>query len=224
MSSYRPLRSRSVWFMIILAIGVGAAYFMIRDKEVLPVYGPRQVRRDMVDPEVFRRKGPHFIDDFRLTDQQGRPVSLADLKGRVIVADFFFTTCATICPRMTAEMERVQDAYSGDTRIVLLSHSVTPEIDSVAALAAYAELHDADPRMWHFLTGDRKHIYDLARRSYFVALDEGDGGPNDFVHTENFVLVDTLRRIRGYYDGTSAKDVDRLIQDIEKLLQEEPMP
>ena len=137
-----------------------------------------------------------------------------------IVADFFFTTCATICPKMTTQMERVQEAYKTDDRIVLLSHSVTPEMDSIPVLADYAALHNADPARWHFLTGDRKQIYSLARRSYFACQDEGDGGPDDFVHTENFVLVDPQRRIRGFYDGTNAGEVDQLISDIGKLLAE----
>ena len=104
---------------------------------------------------------------------------------------------------------------------MILSHSVTPEMDSIPVLADYAALHRADPERWHFLTGDRKQIYALARRSYFACLDEGDGGPQDFVHTENFVLVDAQRRIRGFYDGTNPTDVDRLIGDIGKLLSEE---
>ncbi len=122
---------------------------------------------------------------------------------------------------MTMQMERVQEAYADDDRLLLLSHSVTPEMDSVPVLAAYAELHNADPERWRFLTGDRKQIYALARKSYFAAMDEGDGGPDDFVHTENFVLVDPQRRIRGFYDGTSPKDVDRLIGDVGKLLEEQ---
>jgi protein SCO1/2 len=114
----------------------------------------------------------------------------------------------------------VQEAFRTEERLMLLSHSVTPEMDSVPVLAAYAQLHGADPQRWRLLTGDRKQIYALARKSYFAALDEGDGGPDDFVHTENFVLVDPQRRLRGFYDGTSATDVDRLIGDIHKLLEE----
>jgi protein SCO1/2 len=116
----------------------------------------------------------------------------------------------------------VQDAYRSDDRLLLLSHSVTPEIDSVPLLRAYGERYGADPARWRLMTGDRRQIYDLARTSYFACTEEGDGGPDDFVHTENFVLVDTLRRIRGFYDGTSPKDVDRLIADIGRLLEEEP--
>jgi protein SCO1/2 len=142
------------------------------------------------------------------------------VKGRIVVADFFFTTCPTICPKMSVQMARVQEAFKDEDRLLLLSHSVTPELDSVPVLAEYAERHGADPARWRFLTGDRKQIYDLARKSYFAVLDEGDGGPDDFVHTENFVLVDGKGRLRGFYDGTSPKDVDRLIADIPKLLAE----
>jgi protein SCO1/2 len=128
---------------------------------------------------------------------------------------------------MTKQMVRVQEAFADEDRLMLLSHSVTPEMDSVPVLAAYADLHGANYAKWRFLTGDRKVIYDLARKSYFAVLDEGDGGPDDFVHTENFVLVDPQRRLRGFYDGTSTTDVDRLIGDIRKLLEdgkEEKLP
>jgi protein SCO1/2 len=175
----------------------------------------------LVDPSVRGTSGEHHILDFALVDQNGDTMRLPDVGDRIIVADFFFTTCATICPKMTVQMARVQEAYRDEDRLMLLSHSVTPEIDSVPVLAAYAQLHGADPRRWRLLTGDRKQIYHLARRSYFAALDEGDGGPDDFVHTENFVLVDPQRRIRGFYDGTQPSDVDRLLGDIRKLLDEQ---
>ncbi|HNE81931.1 MAG TPA: SCO family protein, partial [Flavobacteriales bacterium] len=115
-------------------------------------------------------------------------------------------------------LERVQAAYRNEARFVILSHTVTPEIDSVPVLSAYAELHGADPERWRFLTGDRRQIYNLARKSWFAVKDSGDGGPDDFVHTENLVLADTLGRLRGFYDGTDPKDVDRAIGDIRKLL------
>jgi protein SCO1/2 len=202
----------------IAAIIIG--YFILRPGDALPVYHPNQLDPRLVDPQVKGMKGEHHISDFTLMDQHGGTVTLDDVGERIIVADFFFTTCATICPKMSTQLERVQKAYADEDRLMLLSHSVTPEMDSVPVLAAYAELHHADPRRWRFLTGDRMQIYRLARRSYFAALDEGDGGPDDFVHTENFVLVDPQRRIRGFYDGTSPKDVDRLIDDINTLLKE----
>ena len=216
----RPILWRVLSFSAIALIGMAIAYRMIRSADRLPIYGPRQLDPRLVDPALRNAKGPHTISAFSLIDQRGDTITLNDATGKVIVADFFFTTCATICPRMTTQMERVQEAYARDPRLIILSHSVTPEIDSVAVLKAYADLHGADPEQWHMLTGDRRQIYALARRSYFAAMDEGDGGPDDFVHTENFVLVDPQHRIRGYYDGTSAADVDRLIQDIERLFEE----
>ncbi len=211
-------------FLLIAAVAIGVGYVLLKPSDQLPVYHPNQLDPRLVDPAVKGRKGEHHIADFDLIDQFGGHFTMADVKDRIIVTDFFFTTCATICPKMTNQLERVQEAYKDEDRLLLLSHSVTPEMDSVPVLAAYAELHHADPDRWRFLTGDRRQIYALARKSYFAALDEGDGGPDDFVHTENFVLVDRQRRIRGFYDGTSTVEVDRLIGDIAKLLKEEKAP
>jgi protein SCO1/2 len=216
----RPLLIRALAFSAIAAALIIAGYFIIRPSDELPVFHPRQLDPRLVDASVRNQPGEHRIADFRLVDQQGDTITQADVEGRIIVADFFFTTCPTICPKMTVQMARVQDAFGKDDPIALLSHSVTPEMDSVPVLAAYARLHGADAARWHLLTGDRAQIYALARKSYFACLDEGDGGPQDFVHTENFVLVDPQRRIRGFYDGTSAKDIDRLIADLRKLLKE----
>lgn len=218
----RPLLIRIAAFALLFGIAVVAGTFILRREERLPVYHPGQLDQRLVDPSVRHSAGEHHIKDFRLIDQRGGTVTLADARGKVIVADFFFTTCGSICPKMGVQMARVQDAYKADDRLLLLSHSVTPEIDSVPLLKAYGERYGADPDRWRLMTGDRRQIYDLARTSYFACTEEGDGGPDDFVHTENFVLVDTLRRIRGFYDGTSPKDVDRLIADIGKLLEEEP--
>lgn len=218
----RPLLVRLVLFAAIFLIAVVAGYFLLRGDDRLPVFHPAQLDPRLVDPAVRRAEGEHHISDFALVDQAGDTLRLADLEGRIVVADFFFTTCATICPKMSMQMARVQEAYREEPRVALLSHSVTPEMDSVPVLAEYAQRHGALPGRWYFLTGDRRQIYALARRSYFAALDQGDGGPDDFVHTENFVLVDPQHRIRGFYDGTSTADVDRLIADLRKLLAETP--
>lgn len=218
----RPILTRLAAFAVLFGIAVAIGTFILRRDERLPVYHPSQLDPRLVDPGTRQAFGVHHIKDFRLVDQNGDTVTLADAHGKVIVADFFFTTCGSICPKMGVQMARVQDAYKTDDRLLLLSHSVTPEIDSVPLLHAYGERYGADPARWRLMTGDRRQIYDLARTSYFACTEEGDGGPDDFVHTENFVLVDTLRRIRGFYDGTSPKDVDRLIGDIGKLLSEAP--
>lgn len=217
MKSY-PLLTRALAFIVIFGIGVVIAYFMIRPSDELPVYSPAELNPLLVDPSLHGSKKEHHLLEFNLTDQLGRTVTLADTKGKVVLADFFFTTCGSICPKMTVQLERVQQAYADDHGLLLLSHSVTPEIDSVAVLKAYADLHGADPDRWRFLTGDRRQIYMLARKSWFAVKDTGDGGPDDFVHTENLILADTLGRLRGFYDGTNPKDVDRAINDIAKLL------
>lgn len=213
--------TRVIGFALIFLAAVTIGYFMLKPGDELPIYHPNQLDPRLVDPSVRGSEGEHHILDFALIDQRGDTFRLKDVGQRIIVADFFFTTCATICPKMTVQMARVQEAFKEEDRLLLLSHSVTPEIDSVPMLKAYADLHKADPRRWRMLTGDRKQIYHLARKSYFAAMDEGDGGPDDFVHTENFVLVDPQRRLRGFYDGTNARDVDRLIGDIHKLLKEQ---
>ncbi len=214
------MSKRVIGFGLIFIVAVVVAYFIIKPSDRLPIYHPNQLDPRLVDRSGIS-PGEHHIKDFELIDQRGDTLRLADLQGKVIVADFFFTTCATICPKMSVQMARVQEEFKDEEMLMLLSHSVTPEIDSVSVLADYGDLHGADPDRWRFLTGDRAQIYRLARTSYFAALDEGDGGPDDFVHTENFVLVDSQRRLRGFYDGTSEKDVDRLIGDLRKLLKEE---
>lgn len=216
----RPLLVRLFAFAAIVAALIIAGYFIIRPGDELPIFHPKQLDPRLVDPGVRAKVGEHRISDFKLIDQRGDTITLASVKDRIIVADFFFTTCPTICPKMTKNLARVQEAFPKNPRLAILSHSVTPELDSVPVLAAYAELHGADPVQWHLLTGERAQIYALARKSYFACLDEGDGGPQDFVHTENIVLVDQDRRIRGFYDGTSASATDDLINDIGKLMKE----
>ncbi len=156
----------------------------------------------------------HKVLDFSLIDQNGDTITQEDYLNKIYVTDFFFTRCMTICPIMTTNMEKLQAEFINDDDIMFLSHSVTPDIDSVSVLREYADKKGVIDAKWHITTGDKKHIYELARKSYFAVLDEGDGGLQDFIHTENFVLVDKKRRIRGYYDGTDIEDIQRLIDDI----------
>lgn len=215
-----PIAKRGLIVLGLFAVAVVIGYFILRPASTLPVYHPGQLDPRLVDPAVRGGTKEHHIADFHLTDQRGQVLTLDSLKGRIILADFFFTTCGSICPKMSAQMVRVQEEFREEPRLMLLSHSVTPERDSVPVLQAYGEEYGVDPAHWLLLTGDRPQIYRLARRSYFAATDEGDGGPDDFVHTENFVLVDPQHRIRGFYDGTSEEDVDRAIGDIRILLKE----
>ena len=212
--------TRIIVFAAIFLAATLIGWYLLRPSDELPILHPAQLNPRLVDPSVRDNKGEHRILDFTLTDHLGNRYTQDSIRGRVLVTDFFFTTCPTICPRMTEQLGRVQAAFHDEVGLLLLSQSVTPERDSVPVLAAHAAEKGVDPARWRLLTGSRKQIYALARRSYFACLDEGDGGMQDFVHTENFVLVDHLGRLRGFYDGTSPTDVDRLIADIPKLLKE----
>ncbi|MFT6166563.1 MAG: protein SCO1/2 [Vicingaceae bacterium] len=205
---------------LILCVGIGVAYKMIKEDRVLPIYSPAMINPELVDESKQNVTKGHRIADFKLINQDGEEITNKDFDGFYYVTDFFFTTCPTICPSMSAQMQRVQKKYMDDEDFKILSHTVQPEVDSVPVLKEYANLYEANPNKWIFVTGSKKVIYDLARKSYFAAVTEGDGGPNDFIHTENFVLVDKDKRIRGFYDGTSSESVDKLIVDIEILQQE----
>ena len=205
---------------ILLCIGIAVAYEMIKNDRVLPIYSPAMINPELVDESKQNVTKGHRIGDFELVNQDGKTVTNKDFDEFYYVTDFFFTTCPTICPSMSAQMQRVQKKYKDDEDFKILSHTVQPEVDSVPVLKEYANLYEADPKKWIFVTGDKKMIYDLARKSYFAAVTEGDGGPGDFIHTENFVLVDKEKRIRGFYDGTSEESIDQLLVDIEILSQE----
>lgn len=199
---------------------------MIKPTKVkdLPVINPVDVNEEMVDPELLRIGYGHTIGNFLFLNQEGKLITQKDVKGKVFVAEYFFTTCGTICPIMNQQMQRVQDAYKNQQNFRILSFTVNPEVDTVEQMKRYADQHGADSKQWFFLTGTREKLYDLARKSFFVlkpaeAENQGDVG-SDFIHTNNFVLVDQKMRIRGYYDGTNTKEVDELILDIELLLKE----
>lgn len=204
----------------VMIIGVFIAYKMLDKPMPLKIYSPKDLNPELVDEDQRDIYKNHRIRDFKLVNQDGVSVTDSFLKDKIYVADFFFTTCPTICPVMSNELERVQEAFEGDLGIQIVSHTVQPEYDSPEILKEYAALHKANPTQWTFLTGDKSEIYSLARKSYFAVTTEGDGGISDFIHTENFVLVDKKKRIRGFYDGTSADDVNRLIKDI-KILKDE---
>tara|TARA_R110002050_G_scaffold195593_2_gene330467 strand:+ start:7396 stop:8082 length:687 start_codon:yes stop_codon:yes gene_type:complete len=164
----------------------------------------------------------HTIKDFHLTDQNGNSFSQNDLTGKIYVADFFFTTCPGICPKMTANMGLLQEEFLTDTDVMLISHSVTPEKDSIEILQKYVMAKGVDYRTWRLLTGNRDAIYELGRHFYFVEEDLGISKTNDdFLHTENFVLVDAHSHIRGIYNGLNKTALAQLIADIYTLKKEE---
>jgi len=193
---------------------------MISKPKPLKIYNPADINPKLVDESLQGTSKNHKVGEFSLTDQDGKTVTPTDFEGKIYVTDFFFVTCPTICPKMTDQMLRVYEEFNENNDILLLSHTVMPEEDSVPVLKEYANKFNISSEKWKLVTGDKKHIYDLARKTYFAAVTEGDGGVDDFIHTENFVLVDKEKRLRGFYDGTSKKDVDRLIKDIYTLLAE----
>lgn len=162
----------------------------------------------------------HTIASFSMVNQQAGTTTIHDWKGKIVVADFFFTHCPVICPKMTASLKKVQKAYAQKDDLLITSFSVDPERDSVAQLKKYANRFALDEKNWLLLTGDKIEIYRLARKSFQVVATDGDGGPNDFIHSDQLVLIDKHQRIRGYYKGTEEKEVQQLITDIKKLSNE----
>ncbi|MDB9732174.1 SCO family protein [Polaribacter sp.] len=195
-------------------------YQLLKVDEKLKIYNPADVNPRLVDFSMKHITKDHTIADFELTNQNGQKITNKNYQDKIYVADFFFTRCQTICINMAYNMGELQDFYKKDADILFLSHSVTPVIDSVPVLKEYADRKGVIDGKWNITTGAKKHIYELARKSYFAVLDEGTGDENDFIHTEQFVLVDKEKRIRGYYDGTEKEDMTKLKKDI-VLLKEE---
>ena len=207
-------------FSVIFFTGVFAVYFITLDARTLPIYNPSQLNPDVVDESMQNVTKNHKIANFSLIDQEGKIVTEKNFEGKIYVADFFFTTCQSICPKMSGQMQRLSEEFASDNDLKFISHTVYPEVDSIPLLKAYADEYGANREKWALVTGDKKQIYDLARKSYFAVTTEGDGGEGDFIHTENFVLVDKEKRLRGFYDGTNPEEIDQLIEDIEILKNE----
>lgn len=206
--------------LLIVAAGVFIYAFFIYDKgkptRILPVYGEKQYEAKNGKTDTTY----HTIQDFHFTDQDGKTITQDSFKESVYVTDFFFTTCHSICPVMSSQMERIYTKYKGNNEVKFLSHTVDPEIDTVEQLKAYAIKHNADAAQWMFVTGDKKELYDIARTGYLLNAEQGDGGPDDFIHTQNFALIDKDKRIRGFYDGTDSTEMNKLMVDIDVLLAE----
>ena len=209
-----------LFFIVLLGLSsviIILMYQALKPEKRLPIYQPSMVNPELVDSTLVYVKKYHSIADFKLINQNGDTITQADYADKIYIADFFFTTCPTICPVMTANMADIQQIIRGDDEVLLLSHSVTPEIDSVPQLKKYALEKGVIDAKWNLVTGDKKQIYELARKSYLAVLTDGDGGPYDMIHTENFILVDKERRIRGFYDGTSSEEVAQLLEDLKVL-------
>ncbi len=215
------MKIKSINLLLIVIASIVFIYaFFFFDKEkpirTLQIYGPK---------EYESKKGKtdttfHQIPAFHFVDQDGKTVSEQTFDESIYITDFFFTTCHTICPVMSTQMERVYTKFKGNKEVKFLSHTVDPEIDTVEQLKAYALKHNADASQWMFVTGSKKDLYNIARIGYLLNAEQGDGGPDDFIHTQNFALIDKEKRIRGFYDGTDSTDINHLMKDIDLLLAE----
>ena len=220
LSFFKDYKKFAIVFGIISIIIVTLIYNTLNTYKPLDIYAPARVSAELVDSTLQYKKKYHTIADFSLTNQNGKTITQTDYKNKIYVADFFFTTCQTICPIMTNNMVEIQKEILNDDDIMLLSHSVTPEIDTVAQLKRYALKKGVNDKKWNLVTGDKKQIYELARKSYLAVKDNPYAGPYDMLHTENFMLIDKKRQIRGFYDGTNTEDINRLLNDIKHLKKE----
>ena len=217
-----------LFFSIFSVITISAFYSVLKPEKNLPIITPSDVNPELVDSTVQHIALEHTIGKFAFTNQNGQLISDKDYEGKIYVADFFFTTCQSICPKMTNNMAWLQNKIKNNPKVKLVSFSVTPDIDSVPVLKSYAQKKGVIDSKWNLLTGDKKEIYYLARKSFLVVKTGKPSELYDMVHTENFVLVDAQKRIRGFYDGTNLdgptepgiKNVQQLWEDIQFLSQE----
>ncbi len=187
----------------------------------LPYYNDASFTPQWLKPSSEELDTFHKIPDFNLTNQDGNSVTSNTFSNKIYVTDFFFTTCPGICPKMTDNFVKIQEAFEHEDRVMLLSHSVTPTRDSVPQLKLYADDKGAISGKWHLVTGDQAEIYNLGRREYFVEEDLGlERDEDEFLHTENFILIDQNKHIRGIYNGLNNASVEQLIEDIKLLVND----
>ncbi len=219
LSFFSKYKFFAIFLFVLSAIIIAIIYSVLKPVKVLNIYQPTDVATALVDSTIQFKNKYHTIAPFKLVNQNGDTITEKNYNDKIYVANFFFTTCQTICPIMTDNMSIVQEKLKNDNNVLLLSHTVMPEVDSVAQLKKYAIEKGVNDTKWNLVTGDKKQIYDLARKSYMAAKDVAYNS-YDLVHTENFVLVDTKKRVRGFYDGTKPEDIERLLDEI-KILEKE---
>jgi protein SCO1 len=207
----------SYWLLLLIPIAFIGWYF-ISEKENKPArylafYGPKHALK--VNDTTY-----HFIPEFEFVDQDNEKVTLETVKNKIYVTEYFFTTCQSICPIMNSNLDRVYKEFKDKPDFLILSHTVDPETDSVSVLKDYANMHGVTDKRWLFVTGSKPKLYELARKGYLLNAEEGNGGEEDFIHTQNFALIDKEQHIRGFYDGTDSMEVDMLMQDIKLLYKE----
>ena len=211
-----------LWFFVVLIslsiVIIALFYSALKPKKTLPIFNPSDVNPELVDTTVQYVRKYHAVSDFLFINQNGDTITQKNYEGKIYVADFFFTTCGSICPKMTTNMIDIQTAFINNPKVMLLSHTVFPEMDSVSVLKAYAKKNGVIDTKWNLVTGDKKEIYSMARKSYLAVKLGKPEELYDMVHTENFILIDAKRQIRGFYDGTDKKEIQRLIEDIHFLI------
>jgi protein SCO1/2 len=212
------IKGNYYWFLILIPLVFVGWFFKNKVDQkplrTLPYFGKKKYDVNSSD------SNNHSIKSFRFKNQYNQFTTDQSIDGKIYVADFFFTTCQSICPIMSNQLERVYKAFYNNPNFLILSHTVDPEFDSVPVLLNYAKQHGVNNKQWMFLTGSKKDLYEMARMSYLLNNDIGNGDENDFIHTQNFALVDHQKHLRGFYDGTDSAEVSRLIIDIKLLLDE----
>lgn len=208
------------FFLVFSAITIYLFYNALKPEKSLPIFNPADVNPELVDSTVQYKSKYHTIADFSFVNQNGKTITQKEYEGKIYVADFFFTTCGSICPKMTTNLVEVQNAFLNNPKVLILSHSVLPDVDDVAKLKAYAIKNGVNDKKWNLVTGNKAAIYRMARKSYLAVKQGKPDELYDMVHTENFVLVDTKRRVRGFYDGTKKEEIQRLIADINWLCED----
>ena len=218
-----PYKKFFIIFGILSVIIYFGIYNLLSPEKMLPIYSPRDINPELVDSTVQHIGNDHKIADFAFINQNGKVITQKDYENTIYVAEFFFTTCPTICPKMTDNMVWLQNQLKSNPEVKLLSFSVTPDIDTPEVLKKYAIEKGVDDARWNLVTGNKKDIYYLARKSYLAVKTGKPEELYDMVHTENFILVDKNKRIRGFYDGTNldqptndpkTKNMKQLLEDI----------
>lgn len=212
------MKSSSKLYLLLLAFPfIFGLWYIASKKENKPLrqlayYGPKNTREN-------KDTSYHKIPFFEFTNQWHQVTSSKDVEGKVYVTDYFFTTCQSICPIMNKNLDKIYAKFAQREDFLILSHTVDPETDSVSVLKNYSDLHRVTDKKWLFLTGEKSKLYELARKGYLLNAEEGNGESDDFIHTQNFALIDKEGHIRGFYDGTDSTDIVRLIGEIELLFQ-----
>jgi protein SCO1/2 len=210
----------TIFFVLVIIIPFsvfGLMRWINNNYTSLPYYGGTQAVKQS---DGSTKEIQFTVPQFEFINQANKNLSSDFVKGKIWVADYFFTKCTSICPKLTTHLQKVQQAFKQDSRIKIISFTVDPDRDSPGVLRSYAGMFHADASQWQFVTGDKKDLYAFARKGLFIIATDGDGGADDFIHSEKLVLIDAQNHIRGYYDGTSDTEVDQLIKDIQRLKNE----